>query len=85
MLEEYDIVILGGGTSGLVAASRLSEDPTVQVLVVEAGANHIQDPRVKIPAFYQALKGTEADWNFTTEAQVDPCVHSVKSQVDGFN
>lgn len=55
-------------TAGLVAASRLSEDPDAQVLVLESGANHTEDPRVKIPALYQALKDTEADWSFVTEA-----------------
>lgn len=69
-VDEYDFVIVGGGTSGLVVAARLSEDPNVQVLVVEAGANRIEDPRVKIPALYQALKDTEADWSFSTVAQV---------------
>lgn len=54
-VDEYDLVTVGGGTSGLVIATRLSEDPNVEVLVVESGANRIDDRRVKIPA-YQALK-----------------------------
>ncbi|KAF2280962.1 alcohol oxidase [Westerdykella ornata] len=33
----YDYVIIGGGTSGLVVANRLTEDPSVNVLVVEYG------------------------------------------------
>lgn len=67
--DEYDFVIVGGGTSGLLIAARLSEDPNLQVLVVEAGANMIEDSRVKTPALFQALKTTDADWGFTTQAQ----------------
>jgi choline dehydrogenase-like flavoprotein len=34
---EYDYIIIGGGTSGLVVADRLSENKNVSVLVIEAG------------------------------------------------
>lgn len=37
MAEEYDFVIIGGGTCGLVVATRLLEDLNISVLVVEAG------------------------------------------------
>ncbi|POS74588.1 GMC oxidoreductase [Diaporthe helianthi] len=39
--DSYDYVIIGGGQSGLVVANRLSEDPDVNVLVVEYG--HFND------------------------------------------
>jgi choline dehydrogenase-like flavoprotein len=54
--DEYDFVIIGGGTSGLVVANRLLEDPNVQVLVLEVGENHLNDPRVMIPALCVSLQ-----------------------------
>ncbi|KAK1484403.1 GMC oxidoreductase [Colletotrichum abscissum] len=48
--EQYDFIVVGGGTSGLVVANRLSEDPEKTVLVVEYGdfANTIN---VTVPYF----------------------------------
>ncbi|KAI1453076.1 oxidoreductase [Annulohypoxylon moriforme] len=67
--SSYDFVIAGGGTAGLVLASRLSDDDNLSVLVVEAGLDHSHKLQAKIPAFYPALLGGEADWNFTSKAQ----------------
>ena len=42
--KAFDFLVIGGGTAGLVVASRLSEDPSKSVLVLEAGAAHLDDP-----------------------------------------
>lgn len=69
--EWFDYIIVGGGTSGLVVAARLSENPDVKVLVLEAGDSHLNDPKINMPTGWPALLETDADWNFTTIPQVE--------------
>lgn len=45
----FDYVVVGGGLGGLVVATRLAEDPTVSVCVLEAGQDVSQDPNIQIP------------------------------------
>ena len=67
MAPEYDFVIVGGGTAGLVVASRLSENP---VFVLEAGESHLQNPAVATPNLWPSLLGTDVDWSLISESQV---------------
>ncbi|PAP77462.1 GMC family oxidoreductase [Rubrivirga marina] len=63
-----DYLIVGGGSAGCVLAARLSEDPDVRVLLLEAGQGDSR-PEIHIPATFSRLFQTEADWNYHTEPQ----------------
>lgn len=80
MSSPYDFIIIGGGTSGLVLAERLSEDPKVRILVLEAGQNLLDDPNIKIPANMSATLGSSADWGFKTTPQVISSLFSSRSK-----
>ena len=61
----YDYVIVGAGSAGCVLAARLSEDPDVQVLLLESGPPDTND-NIHVPLGYLQLGRTEVDWDFAT-------------------
>jgi choline dehydrogenase len=66
----YDYVIIGGGSAGCVLAARLSEDPAVQVCLLEAGGAN-KELLVRMPAGVGNLikaKGKH-NWGFWTEPE----------------
>lgn len=78
LLDQYDYIIVGGGASGLTVANRLTEDPSVTVLVLEAGPVDEDEEWMRVPFFVGndptppagSLSGhLQYDWNLGTEAQ----------------
>ena len=62
----YDYVIVGAGSAGCVLANRLSEDPRVRVLLLEAGGEDAGQ-EVAIPAAFSKLFRSSRDWSFEAE------------------
>src|SRR5437764_675356 len=64
----HDYVIVGAGSAGCVLANRLSEDPSVRVLLLEAGGSD-RSLNIKIPAAFPKQFHTKLDWDFATEPE----------------
>jgi choline dehydrogenase len=64
----YDYIIIGAGSAGCVLANRLSEDPSVSVLLIEAGGKDSK-LQIHIPAAYGELNYSDVDWGLHTEPQ----------------
>jgi len=64
----HDYIIIGAGSAGCVLANRLSEDPAVRVLLLEAGGRD-RSLKIKIPAAFPQQFHTKLDWDFHTEPE----------------
>jgi choline dehydrogenase len=67
--DEYDFIVCGGGTAGLVLGNRLSESGKHRVLVLEAGPTPEIVAAYEAPGGNQLLGGTAIDWAFYTAPQ----------------
>ncbi|TRY78063.1 hypothetical protein TCAL_10577 [Tigriopus californicus] len=76
--REYDYIVVGAGSSGAVIAARLSENPHLSVLLVEAGSDgtFITD----VPALVGTVYGSSLDWNYKTRADGQACLGMVHGQ-----
>ena len=67
--SEYDFIVIGAGTAGSTIAARLSEDPSVSVLLLEAGPTD-RNLLVDVPLACPFLQSTHNDWQLEVEPQV---------------
>ena len=72
------VTLVGGGSAGSVVAARLSEDPNVKVLLLEAGP----DPPFfnSVPVIGSFLQKTGYDWSYETVPQKNACL-AMKNRV----
>jgi choline dehydrogenase-like flavoprotein len=64
----YDYIIIGAGSAGCTLAGRLSEDPSLRILLLEAGGRD-SSLKIKIPAAFPQQFHTKLDWDFATEPE----------------
>ena len=67
-MTEFDVVVVGAGSAGCTLAGRLSEDPSLRVLLLEAGGSD-DVLEVQIPAALYKTWRTRRDWNYATDPQ----------------
>ncbi|KAG8331904.1 hypothetical protein J6590_032605 [Homalodisca vitripennis] len=72
--REYDFIVVGGGSGGSVVASRLSEVPDWNVLLVEAGGN--EPTGSQVPSLFLNFLGSSVDWKYKTQPEEMACLNS---------
>lgn len=75
---EYDFIIVGGGSAGTLLASRLSEIPCWEILLIEAGEDEtfLSD----IPSAALFLQSTHFNWKFKNLPQKSACLAYTNNQ-----
>ncbi|KAK3100985.1 hypothetical protein FSP39_000008 [Pinctada imbricata] len=66
---DHPTATFGSGSGGGVVATRLSEDPSVTVLLLEAGPSDEHYDDILVPANGNKLHRTEVDWKYATVPQ----------------
>jgi len=69
--DSFDYVVVGAGTSGLVIANRLSQNPHVTVAVIDPGPDERDNPAVRNPAIWPVLLQTPVNWAYQTVPQAN--------------
>ena len=77
MKIEYDYIVVGGGSAGCAVAARLSEDPSISVLLLEAGPSHaglFDFWKMAMPAAFDHIWRNPA-YNWLYEGEPEPAMY----------
>ncbi len=70
-MPDYDYIIVGAGSAGCVLANKLSKDPSVSVLVIEAGPMD-RDIMIHVPAGVSKVwRDPKFNWNYVTDKEAE--------------
>ena len=67
-MNEFDYIIVGGGSAGCVLANRLTENPDVSVCLLETGPSD-KNPLIHVPAMFAFLQESEYAYQYDTVPQ----------------
>ncbi|KAF5309416.1 hypothetical protein D9619_012385 [Psilocybe cf. subviscida] len=65
--QTFDYIVVGGGLAGAVVSGRLTEDPSVTVLMIEAGGDDRKNPLIYDIYQYGSAFGTNLTWSWPTD------------------
>jgi choline dehydrogenase-like flavoprotein len=78
--KEFDYIIAGGGLTGLTVAAKLTENPNIEVLVIEKGFYESNNgPIIEDPNAYGQIFGTTVDQNYLTVPLINNRTDNIKS------
>ena len=63
-MDTFDYIIIGAGSAGCVLANRLTANPKINVLLIEAGGKDT-NPWIHIPGgYFKTMHNPKTDWCF---------------------